>query len=1349
MRMPVLCPLPFEGETMPKWICRYITFTFAVLVLVVSVSANEPTTQDITVADEQADAGTEVVLDFGEDSFEYRTPRAKEEFADAPMGFSLVRSEQRMKDLAQKENRKILQKFIKNKDNAGLLMPFLMKFDVQSLRSLKMGVFENANYINSLAAAGGTENVLSKAEEALWEKHKKSFSDRRKKIQEFLRAAIEARDAVSGGAQNETYKETEKRIIDLKAQLDSEEAEMRASFRLNLQAIENELGINWFTRYDDDRRQFLNFNTALLSNKDVDVTGASKVEFIDHRKKKSSHTIFRELNNRVEYIKELSKSAGLNEDDVNKWAMVYILSWQFTKENIDLAIKEKLKLIEQSENDESSESESQDDADKEAEGNSAVVDGNSTAQPVDTSKWNNEQRSRFNAFSEGLMKKTDFMFMNKKQKGKQIIGAYAGVTSAYEQGVPKLQDNLEKVFLPKAREYKNNPKFQADTSADANAIRKLIDLLEVQMQQLSTQKAELAKEGELLQKFINQYDRSLKVADLANKQKLINFLRRAVQEGAKITEVENLASRVRNYTQAMLNVIDRSVTAFKTWKDLHEKYKDWEENNSADRQRIVDWIKNFDKRRKPITDLQNYGKVAGDLVTYVKSRHSERFDSLNIPFSSQITTSCLSLLKGVSLEELKIAKSENPASLDVSVDTLEKQAEKRLFCYAHYEWIMKEQAAQNDQVKLFDDGRDTPSLAISMSAIYKFMGTERATVKIAEKYDYSIYEGMSSFLRFVDNFRTLFIKYLKAEFNKKGKEIEELSATSREDEVTVQQTEHDSVSFRFPAEVLFDTLKSEVKPAGHTALKDSLPILLDVLGRDYTAPLISKLAIEGHADSRSAPNYVGESGRTGNDGLSDDRSDAVFTYWNQSGSSETRALSFTDFQSKTSIAVERRGYGATRPVKDGSGAEDMDRSRRVEIKFSLNLEAIAAIQNDWNQLQLWNSIFNGDLSDGTGGVESNIPESENETDDSAVEESDNSLPGSDEDIDPDDSTEESSEDGLEEEDSAENSSETEDSIGSAESEESEDSDSAVNPDQDDQPERAGFPSTHNDTKSQLNTYLSAVEKSGGSPKVGKNELFTVEGEGILSPFSKDQSYRNVKLNESMINWLKENKERVENHDSYFGTDFSEKYNKVYNLYVNDRGEAKLRSIDRDASWRGPALDKDSLYTLPVAEDMKILQSIVNQMDSNYSQDAEGTKGLEWQSATIQDISDIADSARLLGYPKNDQSLLYNYQEGWQRKISIKPEVADKLQDALKGASHYDQAHRPSEPLTPRLKEIYEQLVDSKGEPKILYHSKPNKPRGGHALRGWKKNWADREIHTPQDIESKLKEFSKIMESARF
>jgi len=783
----------------------------------------------------------------------------------------------------------------------------------------------------------------------------------------------------------------------------------------------------------------------------------------------------------------------------------------------------------------------------------------------------------------------------------------------------------------------------------------------------------------------------------------------------------------------MLNVIDRSVTAFQTWKEVHEKYKEWEEGNSLDRQRIVDWIKNFDKRRQSITDLHNYGKVAVNLVTYVKSKHAERFDSLNIPFSSQITTSCLSLLKGLSLEDLKIAKSENPTSLDVPVDTLEKKAEQRLFCYAHYEWIMKEQASSNEQVKLFDDGRDTPSLAISMSAIYKFMGTEKDSVKSPEKYDFSIYEGMGSFLKFVDNFRTLFIRYLKAEFRKKGKDIEELSPWTKENEVTVQQTEHDSVSFRFPAQVLFDTLKATVKPEGHTALKDSLPILLDLLGRDHTSPLIAKLVIEGHADSRSAPNYVGESGRTGNDGLSDDRADAVFNYWNQSGASESSAQSFNDFQSQTSIAVERKGYGTSRPVKDDSGAEDMDRSRRVEIKFALNLETIAAIQNDWNKLQQWNMIFNGDLSNVTSDDENTEPEEQNETDSSTDEDSNDSIPES---------------EGSSDEDSASEESTETDNTSDTGNEESEGTNSEADAGQESQQNQAGYPATHSDSKSQLNNYLTAVEKSGESPKVGTNDLFTIEGEGIMSSFSIDGSYRNVELNESMINWLKDNKKRVENHDSYFGSSYSEEYNKIYDLYVNKRGEAKLRSIKRDASWRGPALDKDKLYTLPVAEDMKVLQSIVERMDDGYGQDTEGIKGQEWQNKTAQELTGIADSARLMGYPKNDQSLLYNYQN-WQREISIKPELAVKLNEAIKGAKHYDQAHRPLDPLAPQLKVIYEQLVDSNGKPKSLYHSKPKRPRGGHALRGWKKNWANREIHTPKDIESKLTEFTQLLEGVRF
>tara|TARA_Y100000589_G_scaffold197049_1_gene186214 strand:- start:340 stop:4203 length:3864 start_codon:yes stop_codon:yes gene_type:complete len=1287
-------------------------------VLVTTTTANEPNAQDITVSDEQITVSTTNVLEVGEDAFNYVTPRVKEEFAEDDFGSA--RSDAKMRELSQNANDRLFQDFITNKDNAGLLMSFLMKFDLQSLRSLKLGVFENSSYKNSLSGAGGKESVLSKAEESLWREHKKSFSDRRETIEESIRAVEKAKDAVTGGAKNPAYREAEQKIKSLRVELDREETQMRASFRLHLKAIEKELGFNWFARYDDDRRQFLNFNRGLLANKDQDVTSASKVEFIDHKKNKSSHTVFKELNNRVDYVRELAMAAGRDKNEANKWAMVYILSWQFTKDNIDLAIKQKMKLIEESED------QSAPGSDVEDTGDDNSDSGDSSVGPVDTSKWNNEQRSRFNAFSTGLMKTTNFSFMGNNQEGKQIIGAYAGVSEAYKQGVPKLQDNLENVFLPKVQEYKNNPKFQADTSSEASAIKKLIKDFEIEMGHVATAKAALRKQGDRLQKYINQYDASVKLNDLADKTKLVNFLRRAVQSGAKITEAENLASRIRNYTQDMLNVIDRSLAAFQTWKEVHKEYKEWEEGNNQDRDRIVEWIKNFDKRRKSIANLHNYGKVAGELVTYVKSKHAERFDSLNIPFSSQITTSCLSLLKGASLEDLKIAKSENPASLDVPVDTLEKQAEQRLFCYANYEWIMKEQASSTEGVKLFDDGRDTPSLAVSMSAIYKFMGTEKDSVKIPEKYDFSIYEGMGSFLKFVDNFRTLFIKYLKSEFKKKGKDIEELSPWTKEDEVTVQRTEHDSVSFRFPAQVLFDTLKATVKPEGHTALKDSLPILLDLLGRDHTSPLISKLVIEGHADSRSAPNYVGESGRTGNDGLSDDRADAVFNYWNQSGASEASAQSFNDFQSQTSIAVERKGYGSSRPVKDDSGAEDMDRSRRVEIKFALNLNAIATIQNDWNKLQQWNEIFNGDLSNGTS-------QDQNEADSSNDEDSSDSTSESEGSSDADSASEEST--------GSDDSSETDD-------DESEGSSSESDADQESQSDQVGYPATHSDSKSQLNDYLFAVEKSGESPKVGTNDLFTVEGEGIMSSFSIDGSYRNVKLNESMIEWLKDNKERVENHDSYFGTSYSEEYNKIYNLYVNKRGEAKLRSIKRDPSWRGPALDKDKLYTLPVTEDMKVLQTVVRKMDDNYSQDVEGLKGQEWQTKIVQELSDISESARLMGYPKNNQSRLYDYGR-WQRKISIKPEVALRLSNAIKAASHYDQAHRPMELLAPQLKVIYDQLVNPNGKPKALYHSKPNRPRGGHALRGWKQTWADREIHTPQDIDSKLRKFTELLEGVRF
>lgn len=1290
---------------------QYLVIFVTTLLLVNAVYSNNPTAGDLVLSTGGSSNQESAAINAGEDAFTY-TEFQSDNSTDT-----------------RKANQKKFEKFITNDENAGLLLPLLLKFDEKSLQSLKAGIYEDEGYLRSMSQAGGTEKVLKKAEEALWKEHKLLFQKRRTELKELIEKLENTKGSISGGESNPRYKQTEENIRGFKKELDEEEKKMRASFRLNLKAIEKELNFNYFGRLNDDREHFLRFNSSLLNSKDSDLTAAAKTEFVDHKGQKSSHSIFRELDKRVAYVMELAKASGKSDSEARKWALVYILSWQFTKSNFDIAMKMKSEANSEGKTSDQ-ETDSPGSEDEESDNNSGNGSSASNSISVDIAKWNNEQRSRYNEFINKLKAKTDFDFMGKKFSQKEIIGAYSGVNTAYAQGMPKLQDNLEKVFLPKAQEYKNNPKFKADTSAKANKIKALIAQLENQMKELKVEQNKLRAKKSELQTLIDQYDNSLKVEDLGEKTKLVNFLQQAVQKGATVSQAQNLSQRLAQYTQQVLHVVNRTVVAFESWKALHEKYKEWEETNVADRLKIIEWIKNFDKRRVPISDLHNYGKVAAGLMSYVKTKHAERFDSLNIPFASQITTSCLSLIKDVSFEDIKLSRNEDSSVLDVAVDSLDKKAEKRLFCYAHYEWIMKEQASKEPTVKLFDDGRDTPSLAISMRAIYEFMGEDRESVKTPENFDYSIYEGMDSFLRFVDNFRKLFIAYLKNEFKKRGKHIEELSGSSSSTDVTVQNKGHDSVSFRFPAEVLFDTLKSDVKPEGRQALKDNLPILLDVLGTTHMSPLISSLKIEGHADSRSAPNYTGKAGRVGNDGLSDDRAEAVYAYWNSTGAREVNAKSFIGY----TINVTRKGYGATQTIKDQSGKEDMDMSRRVEIKFGLNLEALAAIKNDWEKLQEWNIRFNGDLNDGTGGEE--IPDMEESTEDSVEEEA--SEVGDQETE--SDSLEESTEDQTAADSETADSDTDQSTEDQSDSVENSESTSSV-----DTEVTAGYPTGSASSKRQLDEYASAVERSGQSAKVGSNDLFKVEGEGWLAPFSKDQVYRNVKLNEPMIQWLKENKDRVRNHDAYYGTNYSEQYDEIYNLYVNEKGEAKSRPLNREDTWRGPALDKDKFYTLPVTEDMKTLQSIIDKMDENYSTDVSGAAFEKWKQASVEELNKLADSARLMGYPSNDQTLLYNYEKG-SRELRIKQEVADKLLQLKLAAHHYDQAHRPESSLTQKLKTLYDELVDDRGEPRVLYHSKPTQPGGGHARRNWTKKWSKVEVTTPQDLDTKIREFASIIDT---
>lgn len=121
--------------------------------------------------------------------------------------------------------------------------------------------------------------------------------------------------------------------------------------------------------------------------------------------------------------------------------------------------------------------------------------------------------------------------------------------------------------------------------------------------------------------------------------------------------------------------------------------------------------------------------------------------------------------------------------------------------------------------------------------------------------------------------------------------------------------------------VFFKTNSFVIKPEGQAMLNTFLPIYLDVLLRPEYSGYLGEIIIEGHTDS------------TGN-------------YLNNLKLSQNRALSVVEYcLSLPSLTPEQRtllqsiltakGRSSSDPIFFEDGTEDMERSRRVEFKFSL------------------------------------------------------------------------------------------------------------------------------------------------------------------------------------------------------------------------------------------------------------------------------------------------------------------------------------------------------------------------------------------------------------------------------
>ena len=175
---------------------------------------------------------------------------------------------------------------------------------------------------------------------------------------------------------------------------------------------------------------------------------------------------------------------------------------------------------------------------------------------------------------------------------------------------------------------------------------------------------------------------------------------------------------------------------------------------------------------------------------------------------------------------------------------------------------------------------------------------------------------------------------LKEELEEKQAEIDKIIGVKQEiiealnEEFSKEQIainiDQQTGAIVFDANILYDRSKSQLKPEGVKFLDRFLPVYIGVLFKDEFKDDIAEIIIEGHTDTDSGYMY--------NLGLSQDRALSVVQYClsDSSLSKEQKA------QLRTMITANGRSF--SNPVYGVDGKVDLEKSRRVEVKFRLKDE---------------------------------------------------------------------------------------------------------------------------------------------------------------------------------------------------------------------------------------------------------------------------------------------------------------------------------------------------------------------------------------------------------------------------
>ncbi|QHS22060.1 OmpA family protein [Virgibacillus sp. MSP4-1] len=163
--------------------------------------------------------------------------------------------------------------------------------------------------------------------------------------------------------------------------------------------------------------------------------------------------------------------------------------------------------------------------------------------------------------------------------------------------------------------------------------------------------------------------------------------------------------------------------------------------------------------------------------------------------------------------------------------------------------------------------------------------------------------------------------------------IEQLSKAFQQEGVDVQ-VDKESGAIKFDSDLLFDYNKTDLKPEFKQQLKQIIPVYASVLLNEKNRDKIDAILIEGHTDSDGSYMYNLE--------LSQDRAFSIVRY--------ILSDEFGDFPHKDVLRekISAIGKSESHPILV-DGQEDMDQSRRVELKFRLAMnEQMEGVLNDIN-----------------------------------------------------------------------------------------------------------------------------------------------------------------------------------------------------------------------------------------------------------------------------------------------------------------------------------------------------------------------------------------------------------------